>query len=424
MKKILVYPCGTEIGLEVYRSLCYSTHYEIYGGSCSYDHGRFVFKNHIDKLPFITDMSTAGEVDAFNEAIAGYSFDFIYPAMDGIVNVFSKFKEHLTPTVLAPVCETTEITRSKRKTYEILNGIVPIPEIYDSKEAIMEFPVFVKPDVGQGSVGAKMVNSIEDIESIDFKQYLCLEWLPGEEYTVDCFTNSEGKLIYAKGRGRKRIKNGISVNAVFVDNPLFIEYAEKINKKIKQKGGWFYQVKEARDGTLKLLEVASRIAGTSAITRCIGINLPLLTVNLFDGFAIDDLIANTYDIELDRALQNVYKVRLSYGTVYFDYDDTFVERGIINTQMIKFAYQCVNHGIKLVLLSKHVGDLNAELARYHMVGLFDEIIQIERERNKYEYITSANAIFIDDSFGERRMVREKCGIPVFDTHMVECLLED
>lgn len=62
MKNILVYPCGTEIGLEIYRALNNSIHYNLIGGSSSYDHGRFVYKNHIDKLPFLTDFSTKQEV--------------------------------------------------------------------------------------------------------------------------------------------------------------------------------------------------------------------------------------------------------------------------------------------------------------------------------------------------------------------------
>lgn len=34
------------------------------------------------------------------------------------------------------------------------------------------------------------------------------------------------------------------------------------------------------------------------------------------------------------------------------------------------------------------------------------------------------AIFIDDSFAERREVAEACGIPTFDLSMLELLLDD
>ena len=425
MKKVLVYPCGTEIGLEIYRALCNSIHYEVWGGSCSYDHGRFVYKNHIDDMPFIRDNSSVEEIIEFNNVIKDYGFDFIYPAMDGVLTVFSKYREHLTPTVIAPDYSTTEITRSKRKTYELFKGHIAVPEMYSSVEDIPEYPIFIKPDVGQGSVGAMKIRSKEELMALksDGDNRLMLELLPGEEYTIDCFTNGEGKLVYCRGRVRKRIKNGISVSAVFVDEPEFARIAEVINSKLNQKGGWFFQLKRDVKGQFKLLEIASRIAGTSAIQRNVGVNLPLLTLNVFAGHRIDDVIVNTYGIELDRALANTFKLDIEYDTVYVDYDDTVVKDGVVNTEIMKFLYQCVNNHKRIVLISKHDGDLNEELEKYRLSGLFDEVCHIDRNEKKKDYIKEKNAIFIDDSYGERLDIYKTFGMNVFDAHMIECLLE-
>ena len=109
MKKVLVYPCGTEIGLEIYKAVSKSIHYEIWGGSSSFDHGRFVYKNHIDNLPFITDSSNLEEIIAFNDIIKDYGFDFVYPAMDGVLTVFSKYRSFLTPIIIAPSYKTSEM---------------------------------------------------------------------------------------------------------------------------------------------------------------------------------------------------------------------------------------------------------------------------------------------------------------------------
>lgn len=424
MKKVLVYPCGTEIGLEIYRSLCYSTRYKVYGGSSTYDHGRFVFKEHIDGLPFITDESTEQEIIKFNEMIEEYGFDFIYPAMDGVLTVFSKYKSLLSPEIIAPDHQTTEITRSKRKTYALLNKVIPTPMIYEDKDAIKTFPVFVKPDVGQGAVGAKKINNSDELRSIDLSRYVCLEYLPGNEFTVDCFTNENGELLFAKARGRKRIKGGISVNSVFENKDIFFEYAEKINSLLKQSGGWFFQMKESVSGELKLLEVSSRIAGSSSITRCIGVNLPMLSLDIHNGLKIGSVMPNDYYIESDRALSNNYKIELNYSTVYMDYDDTVVDDNKVNLLVIKFIYQCLNNNKRVVLLSKHSGDLDEELKKYRLTELFDEVIHIEREAEKKDHITDKDSIFIDDSYNERRKIKEAHNIPVFDTHMIECLLED
>ena len=253
---------------------------------------------------------------------------------------------------------------------------------------------------------------------------MILEYLPGREFTVDCFTNAKGKLIFCKGRGRNRIKGGISVNATFHDDPRFSDYANKINNAINQIGAWFFQVREDSSGELKLMEIASRPAGASAIVRGLGVNLPLITLDAFNGIEINDVVANRYQIELDRALYNTFKLDLDYRTIYVDFDDTIVVDGKINVDVIKFLFQCVNNDKRLVLVSKHVGSLTDELNKFRIANLFDEIVHLNVNDRKSDAIDDAQSIFIDDSYGERKAVAKHCGIPVFDTCMIECLTED
>ena len=377
MKKVLVYPCGTEIGLEIYKSLEKDIHYEIWGGSSSYDHGRFVFENHIDDLPFIKDSSTKEEIIFFTKAISSYHFDYIYPAMDGVLTVFSEYRDLFTSIVVAPNFQTCEITRSKKKTYNLLGKILKTPRIFDSVEDILEYPVFSKPDIGQGAVGTKKIANIEEAEKeFSKKGQLLLEYLPGE-----------------------------------------------INRQIKQRGGWFFQLKEDKNGELVLLEVASRIAGTSAITRAIGVNLPLLTLNDFSGQSIEEVIVNDFKVELDRALYNSFRTNLQYDKVYLDYDDTLVGKEGINLEIIKFLFQCINKGIKLYLISRHEGDLLEDLKRYRLECIFDEVIHIDRQVGKKEFVDPCNSIFIDDSYRERLEIFNAYHIPVFDIHSVDVLME-
>ena len=65
----------------------------------------------------------------------------------------------------------------------------------------------------------------------------------------------------------------------------------------------------------------------------------------------------------------------------------------------------------------------AELRRRAICeGLFDQIIWLKEGEAKPDFI-EGDAIFIDDSFAERRRVRDACHIPVFDVDMVESLLD-
>lgn len=426
-KRVLVYPCGTEIGLEIFRAVEHSIHFELVGGSSSYDHGRFVYSQHIDNLPFITDSSDAEEIIRFDEMIRDQNIDFIYPAMDGIIYKFSEFRHLLKPIVIAPDFNTASITRSKSKTYDLLKSAMNIPRCYHFDDMNLEFPLFIKPDVGQGSVNTKRVNNQEDLNrfcmDMDPSGMLLLEYLPGEEYTVDCFTNNDGKLIYAGGRTRKRVKGGISVNAIGEKNPELLRLAEIINSKLNQKGGWFFQVKKNIDGDFSLLEVASRIAGTSSYTRNLGINLPLLTLHLFNGNHIDQVLVNEYEIELDRALYNRFVSNIKYDKVFIDFDDTIIVNGNVNLQMIMFIYQCINEQIPIILITRHAGDLEENLRKFHLQGVFDQVIHIGSDDEKYLYIDTPQSIFIDDSYGERAKVKKHTGIHVFDTHMMECLIK-
>jgi hypothetical protein len=49
---ILVFPCGSEVALEIYRSLEHSIHFNLIGANSVDDHGKFVFENYIGGVPF------------------------------------------------------------------------------------------------------------------------------------------------------------------------------------------------------------------------------------------------------------------------------------------------------------------------------------------------------------------------------------
>jgi hypothetical protein len=303
-----------------------------------------------------------------------------------------------------------------------LGEFIKVPRVYKKIEDIPAYPIFVKPDIGQGSQGAQRIDNVYKLQNINLDDMVLMEYLPGDEYTVDCFTNNPGKLIYASPRTRKRIKNGISVSSSSAYGNDFIELASAINDKLKQRGGWFFQVRKNRNGDLVLLEVASRIAGTSAHARIKGVNLPLLTLYLHSGNNIDHVQENRYEVVIDRALHNSYATNLEYDNVYIDYDDTLVFENKINVQLIAFIFQCINNNIPVRLITKHMGNLLDDLKEKKIYDLFDEIIHICPDENKVDYINNTKSIFIDDSFGERKLVSDKLGIQVFDTHMIEFLM--
>lgn len=422
-RNILVFPCGSEIGLDIYSSVKYSTYFRLIGASSVDDHGKFVYGEYISGVPFVTDPDF---ISTMARIVKEHQIDAIYPTMDLVITVLKEHEEELGCRVISSSLETTRICLSKELTYEKLQSVVRVPQIYNpSNIPQTAFPVFAKPKVGYGAKGTMKLNTQEEVDSfIKGKDgLLFLEYLPGEEFTVDCFTDKDGQLLYSAARKRNRVKDGISVNTFFVEQDDFKEMAQKINEQIKFRGAWFYQVKRDKKGRLCLLEIASRLGGSSLLSRAVGVNFALLS--LFDAFDYKVSVSkNDYYVELDRALENKYKTDIDFDTVYCDYDDCLIlDKNKVNVDLVKFLYQCVNQGKKLVLLSKHEGNLMKELHEFRLDCLFDEIMHIDKESDKVDYIHSNNALFIDDSNAERVNVKNKLNIPVFSPEMIDVLIE-
>ena len=418
-KNVLVFPCGSEIGLEVNRGLENSTHFKVYGASSVDDHGKFVYKNYIDRL---LNMDAPNFVEQLNQIIHSYKIDFIIPAHDAATITLSDQQSKIDAVVVTSNADTCRICRSKGETYKLLTNLIPTPQVYELTEN-MNFPVFLKPDIGQGTKGTYTVYSKEEVDFYSSKDesLLALEYLPGREYTIDCFTNKAGKLLFAEGRVRNRIANGISVNSKPVKNKQFRKIAEIINKTLAFRGVWFFQVKERKGGEMVLMEISPRIAGTMALFRITGVNFVLLS--LFDRMGYEvSVLQNDFKIEIDRALFARYTIHIKYDYVYVDFDDTIVVDDCVNTTLIKFLYQARNHNKKIVLITKHLYNIKEKLQHFALSALlFDEIIQIKKSDRKRDYIRNRNAIFIDDSFEERKEIAQYLKIPVFGLDAVESL---
>ena len=54
-KNILVFPCGSEVGLEINKSLKDISFITLFGGSSVSDHGLWEYENYIPNIPYITD---------------------------------------------------------------------------------------------------------------------------------------------------------------------------------------------------------------------------------------------------------------------------------------------------------------------------------------------------------------------------------
>lgn len=419
--RVLVFPGGTEIGLEIWNALRQCKEVVLHSAAADVsNHAPYVFTRHF-VLPSVHE---PGWLEALNALVERLRIDYLFPAHDDVIAALAVEAPRVRARVVSSPPETCLVARSKRRTYRALQGVVPVPDVY-AADAVPAFPVFVKPDRGQGSQGTFIADGPDELQRLnpDPERTLLVEYLPGDEYTVDCFSDRQAGLLFSQGRRRIRTRSGISMHSRPVHDPAFSDYARAIASQLSLHGAWFFQVRRDRRGVLKLLEVAPRVAGTAVVSQVRGVNLPLLSLYEQERVPVEILL-NEADVEVDRALINRYRHTVAYRTVYVDFDDTLILRGGVNLDLVRFLYQCVNRGIRLVLLTRHAADIHASLRRHRLDSLFDDVVQMSREANKAEYITEREAILIDDSFRERLAVGQQRGIPTFDCSMVEMLQDE
>jgi carbamoyl-phosphate synthase large subunit len=177
-----------------------------------------------------------------------------------------------------------EICRDKNLLISRLRGLAPVPESEpltpEVAARVDAFPRFVKPRSGAGSRGAEKIASRRELEAQAMDGSLLLqEYLPGEEYSVDVYVHSDGRVMAAVPRERMKTDSGVAVTARTLRNEELIASAVRIAEVIGIRYVANIQFKRAADGVFKLLEINPRFPGTLPLTTASGIDMPKLMVD-------------------------------------------------------------------------------------------------------------------------------------------------
>ncbi len=422
---VLIFPAGSENAINAYKALNKNLHFRVFGASGKDDYARAIYPKDRLRVSEELYINNTDFIGALNRLVAEWNIKFIIPTHDVIVRALLEKQDGINATVISSPLETAVIAEDKAKMYQSISDADYCPTIYSSPEDLM-YPVFVKPRVGAGGKGSKLIHDSDQLKEIleDQNKYVISEYLPGEELTVDCFTNRDGELLFFGARTRERVTNGISYRSRRVEPSDEIKtIAEDINHRLRFRGGWYFQIKKDIHGKWKMLEFSVRMAGTMLYYMQLGVNFPALSLFDFMGFPVQVLL-NDVQMVLDRGIETSFFLDYEYDTLYVDYDDTLIIDDKVNTTIIKIIYQSINKGRQVVLLTKHIGDLKESLSKYHLSEeMFHEIILLEPKCKKADYIKPGRAILIDNYFPERMDVKTRLGIPVFDVDAAICLID-
>lgn len=276
--------------------------------------GRFLLDNNDDfvAIPFANDPGFINQVKTICEE---RKIDVLLPLVTRelipLSNHIRAFEEKGTRVLVSPIA-SLEIANNKSRLYEFLQWRgLPVPEfrivetVEQFSDAINDlgYPqktICFKPSVSNGSRGFRIVSEkineldllfnhkpstvyikLEDairiLSSGKFPELLVSEFLPGDEYSVDCLAN-QGETVIAIPRLRKRMINGISVEGEFVKNEGIINYCTQIIRQLQLHGNIGIQVKQSATGDYLILEINPRVQGTISAALGAGVNLPLLAI--------------------------------------------------------------------------------------------------------------------------------------------------
>ena len=418
-KRVLVLNCGTLASTDINMALRYNQEFEIWGASIYKNHGIYVYKNYIDDIPNIKDKNF---IEILNKKIKQYNFKFIIPTHEDLALFLQENKDKINAIIVCSEYETALLCRYKSKTYKKMEKYSFTPKTY-KKQGVTGFPVFVKKDNDQGARHAYKVKNEKELDLYASEEDMIIcEYLPGEEATVDCFTNKDGKLLFCNPRAADRMLAGIDVHARRIELTDEIKYiAESLNKEIKFRGFWFFQIKKDNNEKFKLLEISTRLPGAFSLSRCLDVNLPLLALKDFNGENVE-ITYNDVKIEADKQFFGKYSLDVEYDEVNIDFKTCFKEIENINTFLMMYIYQCINKNKKIKL----IGENKKEMIQYMQnnkinKNLFYEIIET---RNIKDILKWENkSIYISNDDNVKNKLRKNGYRYCFSSNILEALID-
>jgi len=171
-------------------------------------------------------------------------------------------------------------------------------------------PVAVKPPVSRGMRGLRIIDEekdkfnlwanekptgvyltkkeFEDIfDGNSFPELMVMEYLPGEEYTVDALAMN-GELFVTIPRKRLQIRSGITFQGLIEEHEQIIKYSNALIKELELSYAFGFQFKHDENAEPKLLECNPRIQGTMVMATFAGANILYSALKLLLGEEIPD----------------------------------------------------------------------------------------------------------------------------------------
>jgi len=254
--------------------------------------------------------------------------DVVLPLTTAELQPLARNRDAFDATVMVSEAETLAVANDKGQLYDFLDtdGFASAPEFrrVDSMESFVDAchelgypdrPVCFKRPVASGMRGFRVldpetdrlesllsekpttaVTTLDEVRPVlaqadQFPELVVMEYLPGEEYSVDVLAlgRETGPVV---PRSRSKTRAGITFEGTVEPRRELITAADSIARELGLEYNINIQFKYDADGTPKVIEINPRVAGTIVMCVGAGVNLPYLAVK----YALDEPLPDP-DIE-------------------------------------------------------------------------------------------------------------------------------
>ncbi len=255
-----------------------------------------------------------GYIPRLTEIAAAEAVDVVLPLTTREISPLSAHRNRFDATVMVSPFESLQVANNKGRLYDFLESegfdSAPAFRQVGSKDAFVKAvkslgypdqPVCFKPPVASGMRGFRILDESTDrttrlleekpgtpittlseilpvLSAADqFPELAVMEYLPGEEYSVDTLAMGEevGPVV---PRSRSRTRAGITFEGTVEQNEQLIEESREICEALGLEYNINLQFRYNADGEPKLIEINPRVSGTIIMCVGAGVNLPALGV--------------------------------------------------------------------------------------------------------------------------------------------------
>jgi len=150
--------------------------------------------------------------------------------------------------------------------------------------AVPRFPLFVKPRVGRGGVGAYRARDRRELEFfLDYVQgAIVQEYLDGPEFTIDVLCDDAGRVLSVVPRERVVIRAGVIDRGRTSNDPALMALALRCAEALPFAGAVNLQCRVV-NGRPTIFEINPRFSGGIPLTMASGADFPGMLLDLAAG---------------------------------------------------------------------------------------------------------------------------------------------